>query len=200
MKSIRIFWLLALVINFSIISACSTVDSFDITLSANYSDIEPIMTESKSKDVHIYTFIAPVVEGYTFEYWHEVDSSDILSLESTFNYTPYIDRAIEAVYSISLNIPVIDSNTELLLLDLSPYYDDVEGLYGYDLKSALHTIINTGFEGVTYGEARTILDDSNQDPNNSNNLILVYLGTSISGVWDNGVTWNREPKKEERST
>jgi len=195
MKSIRIFWLLTLITFISILGACdlNSADSFDITLSANFSDIEPTMTESLSnKGGHIYTFIAPIVGGYTFEYWHEVDSSDVMSLEPSFNYTPYIDIAIEAVYSIIVDIDTIDADPEMLLLDLMTYYDNAEGLYGDDLKSALHTIINTGFVGVTYGEARTILDDSDQDPNNSNNLILVYLGTSISGVWDSGATWNRE--------
>ena len=37
-----------------------------------------------------------------------------------------------------------------------------------------------------------VLDDTDRDPNNANNLILVYLGTSVSGVWDGGSTWNRE--------
>ena len=62
----------------------------------------------------------------------------------------------------------------------------------YALIGALNIILNTGFSGVTYGEARYILDESDMDPNNSNNIILVYLRTSISGIWDSGSTWNRE--------
>lgn len=76
--------------------------------------------------------------------------------------------------------------------DMVAYYDDAEGLYGDALITALNIILNTGFSGVDYGAARTILDDSDQDPLNANNLILVYLGSSISGVWDSGATWNRE--------
>jgi endonuclease I len=37
-----------------------------------------------------------------------------------------------------------------------------------------------------------MLDETDRDPNQSGNLILVYLGTSVSGVWDSGNTWNRE--------
>jgi len=195
MKSIKILWLLTLITCIGILSACdfSKDDSFEVTLSANYIEIEPTVTESYSnKGGQMFTFTAPVVDGYIFEYWHIVDSNDVMSLENTFNYTPYIDIAIEAVYSISFEIDEIETNPELLLLDLIPYYDDAEGLYGEDLKSALHTIINTRFEGVTYGEARYILDESDQDPNNPGNIILVYLGASISGVWDSGATWNRE--------
>jgi endonuclease I len=77
-------------------------------------------------------------------------------------------------------------------ISLSTYYQSAEGLTGSALKSQLHTIINTGFVGVTYGDARYMLDDTDRDPNNSNNVILLYLGTSVSGAWDGGVTWNRE--------
>jgi endonuclease I len=45
---------------------------------------------------------------------------------------------------------------------------------------------------VSYGDARLILDETDRDPNNSSNCILVYLGTSVSGNWDGGITWNRE--------
>ncbi len=94
--------------------------------------------------------------------------------------------------SETLNITVIDTGTIGLNTDLSVYYDDAEGLYGDALIGALHIIINDGFSGVTYGEARYILDETDVDPLNANNLILVYLGTSVSGYWDNGITWNRE--------
>ena len=73
-----------------------------------------------------------------------------------------------------------------------PYYKSAEGLTGNALFLELRDIINTGFVGVSYGDARYILDESDQDPNNPNNVILVYLGTSVSGAWDNGITWNRE--------
>ncbi|PKK97241.1 MAG: hypothetical protein CVV58_02285, partial [Tenericutes bacterium HGW-Tenericutes-3] len=66
------------------------------------------------------------------------------------------------------------------------------GLTGTTLKSFLNTVVNTGFVGVTYGDARYMLDDTDRDPNNSNNVILLYLGTSVSGTWDGGITWNRE--------
>ena len=45
---------------------------------------------------------------------------------------------------------------------------------------------------ITYGEARYILDDTDRDPNNPNNLILVYRQTSVPSDWDEGRTWNRE--------
>jgi endonuclease I len=75
---------------------------------------------------------------------------------------------------------------------LSAYYASASGLTGNALLLELRTIINTGIYRVSYGDARYILDETDRDPNNSNNLILVYLGTSVSSIWDAGITWNRE--------
>lgn len=72
------------------------------------------------------------------------------------------------------------------------YYEGADGLTGTTLELFLRTVVTTGFVGVTYGDARYMLDDTDRDPNNSNNVILVYLGTSVSGAWDGGITWNRE--------
>ncbi|HCB67388.1 MAG: hypothetical protein A2102_03075 [Tenericutes bacterium GWF2_38_8] len=72
------------------------------------------------------------------------------------------------------------------------YYEGADGLTGSELNTFLRTITTNGFTGVNYGDARYILDETDRDPNNSNNLILVYLGTSVSAAWDGGVTWNRE--------
>lgn len=71
------------------------------------------------------------------------------------------------------------------------YYYTANGLTDDALKSALHNIID-GHTVKTYGDARYILNNSDQDPDNSGNLILIYTGSSISGNWDSGVTWNRE--------
>ncbi len=117
-----------------------------------------------------------------------VDSSIAGTYEVIFSKDDeYGNTAVEII-----RITVIDTGSIDINMDLDSYYDDAEGLYGDALIAALNEILNTGFTGVTYGEARDILDDSDIDPLNSDNLILVYLGTSVSGVWDSGSTWNRE--------
>ena len=72
------------------------------------------------------------------------------------------------------------------------YYSGATGLEGDYLITYLYNTIHDGFHGVTYGDARYNLDDTDRDPNNGNNVILVYLADSVSGVWDSGNTWNRE--------
>ncbi|MGE4289524.1 MAG: endonuclease [Salinivirgaceae bacterium] len=72
------------------------------------------------------------------------------------------------------------------------YYDGADGLTGTAMESFLREVVTEGYYGISYGDSRYILDETDQDPNNPDNVILVYLGTSVSGTWDAGATWNRE--------
>ncbi|NOZ46475.1 MAG: T9SS type A sorting domain-containing protein, partial [Chlorobi bacterium] len=74
------------------------------------------------------------------------------------------------------------------------YYDNAEGLSGDALKSALHNIIKNHTE-LSYNALRDyILKASDEDPNNSNNVILLYTGRSQSKSSFGGDPneWNRE--------
>ena len=73
-----------------------------------------------------------------------------------------------------------------------PYYEAALNLKGASLKVTLNNIITNDFIPLLYGDARNILQESDIDPNNSNNIILVYTGDSVVGTWDGGATWNRE--------
>jgi endonuclease I len=81
------------------------------------------------------------------------------------------------------------------------YYASIQGVSDANLKttltSTLRSILNVSNllpSNVNYGNARTAIPQFDQDPNpnNSNNVILVYSQTSVTGLWDGGVTWNRE--------
>lgn len=77
------------------------------------------------------------------------------------------------------------------------YYQNVMGLTGAVLRTALNTIIKTGHSPVTYDEARIALTVTDQDPANASRVILLYSGESKHGVNDwlnNNSTdgWNRE--------
>lgn len=81
------------------------------------------------------------------------------------------------------------------------YYLTATGT-GATLKAQLHNIISkdywNGFMSSTshhvrsYDAAKTALQITDLDPNNSSNLILIYTGVSVAKVWDAGNTWNRE--------
>jgi endonuclease I len=70
------------------------------------------------------------------------------------------------------------------------YYATAEGLTGPALKAALHDIIDghTSIDAESFMALRTL----DQDPNNTNNVIAIYSGTSEPKFADGGLTWNRE--------
>lgn len=74
------------------------------------------------------------------------------------------------------------------------YYNGTEGLFGEQLKAKLHTIIDDHDE-PSYNDLRDfILPESDEDPQNSNNVILLYTGRSqAKSTFGGGVNdWNRE--------
>jgi endonuclease I len=71
------------------------------------------------------------------------------------------------------------------------YYDAATGT-GNALQVNLHNIISSNFTGRTYGDFRTASALLDQDPNNPNNVLLIYTRASVAATWDGGITWNRE--------
>jgi endonuclease I len=77
--------------------------------------------------------------------------------------------------------------------DPGDYYAAAAGKSGAALKSALHTIIANQTK-LTYDQAWNALKDTDQDPANTNNVILIYSGRSQSKTTNGGGVndWNRE--------
>jgi endonuclease I len=127
-----------------------------------------------------------------------LDESEIILAPNQYSITPanmnllgeqtirITALGLEASFVITI-VPPIDAVPITM-----PYYQGISGLVGLELELTLRIIINSNLIRKSYDSARQILWETDRDPNNSNNLILVYLGTSVSGVWDGGVTWNRE--------
>ncbi len=145
--------------------------SFD---SMGGSSVAPI---SNNGGVSISEPTEPTKDGYEFGGWY---SDQNLTSEFNFNFMPYESIVLYARWIEPLDIT------------FEGYYQSLDGIAESNLRQAVHTLINTGFHGVDYGEARYRLDDTDADPNHSGNLILIYLGTSVDGSWDSGSTWNRE--------
>lgn len=73
------------------------------------------------------------------------------------------------------------------------YYDAATGKTGEALKTTLHNIIDDHTE-LSYSEVWDALRETDEDPNNPNNVILLYTGRS-QGKYTNGSgvnDWNRE--------
>ncbi|MEU9066480.1 endonuclease [Streptomyces sp. NPDC048306] len=75
----------------------------------------------------------------------------------------------------------------------STYYKDAIGKTGDSLKSALHTIVSDQTK-LSYSAVWDALKATDEDPDNSGNVILLYSGVSRSKSLNGGDTgdWNRE--------
>ncbi|HEY0700367.1 MAG TPA: endonuclease [Micromonospora sp.] len=75
----------------------------------------------------------------------------------------------------------------------STYYASAIGKTGVDLRNALHAIIKVQNK-ISYDTVWTALKETDQDPANSNNVILLYTGRSQSKSSNGGGVddWNRE--------
>jgi endonuclease I len=77
--------------------------------------------------------------------------------------------------------------------DPGNYYAAADGKTGAALKAALHTIISSQTK-LTYDQVWNALKDTDQDPANPNNVILLYSGRSQAKTTNGGGVndWNRE--------
>ena len=180
----------------------TNIDDFKIyTGEGTVIDDTPLYSISFTEDM-VYTYFVddivdleecvathPTMGATTCDIAGTVDSSIAGTYEVTYSKTDEFGNTATEVITIAI---ISEDYADYLVLDLMTYYDDAEGLFGNELIEALHIIVNDGFSGVTYGDVRYILDETDEDPNNSSNLILVYLGTSVPGVWQDGDVWNRE--------
>lgn len=75
----------------------------------------------------------------------------------------------------------------------STYYVNAVGKTGTNLRNALNGIISVQTK-LSYDQVWTALKDTDQDPNNANNVILLYTGRSQSKTTNGGGVddWNRE--------
>lgn len=91
------------------------------------------------------------------------------------------------VHTMEYSITVSDAPTNTY----DGYYTGADGKTGTELRNFLHELIDD-HTVKSYDAVRYLLDDTDKDPNNSSNLIRLYIGDSHSNVWDSGATWNRE--------
>ncbi len=74
------------------------------------------------------------------------------------------------------------------------YYAAAMGKSGNDLRDALHSIVSSGVTRLSYDQVWNALKDTDQDPANPANVILLYSGRSQSKSSNGGGVddWNRE--------
>ena len=77
--------------------------------------------------------------------------------------------------------------------EIDSYYQSAQNKTGLELKAALHNIIKEHTR-LTYSQVWDALKETDEDPANSNNVILLYANNSISKSSNGGNVgqWNRE--------
>ena len=90
------------------------------------------------------------------------------------------------------------SSTSNLNYSYDVYYAPTMGREGFELRSALHNIIKVGHTQLTYSQVWNALQYTDEDPDNSANVLLLYSGRSADKNdrdgqpgFDND-SWNRE--------
>ncbi|MFN8730347.1 MAG: endonuclease [Planctomyces sp.] len=71
------------------------------------------------------------------------------------------------------------------------YYQGITGT-GSSLQSALRTRVSSPYTQRGYDAVRFDMGVTEATESNSSLILLAYTGTTVSGTWDSGVTWNRE--------
>ncbi len=104
--------------------------------------------------------------------------------------------SIKKILSFSIGILLLFTvATEAQIPD--GYYDTAEGKTGIALKAALYQIIKDHTE-FSYTSSATdvwdILKETDRDPDNADNVILLYSGLSVNAAqeYNNGNGWTRE--------
>lgn len=109
---------------------------------------------------------------------------------------PEEDTQVTLYYEIKVGSNSIKTgNITVVVLANIPllsYYQGINGKTGNDLFLGLRNIISNRTI-TSYDRAKDILEISDRDPDNHNNVILIYNRTSVQGPWSSGGTiWNRE--------
>ena len=115
---------------------------------------------------------------------------ELFDKAGTHNITIYY-----GFFKETFEITILEKNNEFgsdVFVSNNPYYANAVGLSDEELKESLRIIISIVTKEETYGDLRYDLAKSDVDPNNSNNIMLLYTCKSVPSVWDGGTTWNRE--------
>ncbi len=143
-----------------------------IHVSGAYFDEDEFFTDLQPTDV-------PANGQYAFHIY--------LKTGQNVNYTDFLRIEVNG----GIHPLIVQTSAQVEYTD--SYYDPTQNKWGADLKSALHNIIK-GHTEYSYSKLWDILSDTDEDPNNPNNVILIYTGWSYpkSNHGGNADQWNRE--------
>lgn len=131
-------------------------------------------------DALTYSTTAGTVQGATLTL--QTETEGIVNITVTANDG---NKTVSASFTVT--VTAAPSNT------VEAYYQAAAGKTGAELKLSLHNIIKTQTK-LTYAQVTEALKKTDEDPNNPNNVILLYTNRSqAKTTFGSGVNdWNRE--------
>lgn len=115
-----------------------------------------------------------------------------------------LSQAGEIISNACFNCPELETIADSTNFSDGTYYADALAavavpLTAGEIKAAITQAISQNHKNLTYAEVWTALTETDEDPNNSSNVILLYRGNSIAKMSNGSGTqssnpdnWNRE--------
>jgi uncharacterized protein len=146
--------------------------SFSLNLNNHFSDA--------NGDALTYTATAGSLQGNVLTFANDTEGTTNVTVTAT-------DGALSVSTSFTITVTPATSG------DAGTYYQTAEGKTGNDLKLALHNIIKVQ-KKLSYSAVTDALKLTDEDPNNTNNVILLYTNRSqAKSTFGSGAdNWNRE--------
>lgn len=162
-----------------------------VTTSLDYTGIEVNQTERFFRIDESFDKSSIQVTAFLNNGTEESINSDLVAIRGYDSSSPGSKTVSIIFQQFLVQIEVYILQDYAIEIDMD-YYQEALNLYGNTLLIKLNNIINSDLTPLLYGDARDILQESDEDPNNPDNIILVYTGNSVDSTWDGGTTWNRE--------
>jgi len=182
--------------------AANSETRFQLTVPTNASNLS-IVTSGGTGDVDLFVRLgtAPTTSSYDCRPYASGNNENcnFATPQSGIyhilvrGYSSYSGVALSVSYSVGGSNPPGGATWS----GYQSYYADAIGLSGTQLKNALASISARSHARMSYSQVWDALKYTDQDPNNSNNVILIYTGRSqaksfnASGNSDPDA-WNRE--------
>ncbi len=141
-----------------------------------------IDTQYDNKEYEATLDFVSSYQGVSLSY---TSSSQYITNSNTVVRPTYLEGnqvvTIDVVASINGKTLTFDFDITLIALSegtvYTGYYEGIDGLSGTALKNFLHNLIDD-HTILTYDEVKYAIMETDEDPNNSNNVILFYTGIS----------------------
>lgn len=164
--------------------------------------------EIVKKEINLFTINSSLSNGYSLptngklgsKITWRIDSDYLTSLQdgklinntdedlnvtifAKFTYGEY--TSAEQAYNVTIR-------KTLTSTDVDTYYEGIVATSGEALKEELRDLLTKTHTKITsYDDCKKYLQEADEDPNNSDNMLLFYTGTSITKTANMSV-WNRE--------